>query len=210
MTILRIKWLADPAKNMEQTSLTLLERLTEQDDDSAWQRFIDLYTPLIQRWVNVHGHVNGSDTEDLTQTVLEVVLRELPKFDHNRNVGAFRCWLRRITVNRLRAFWQEREPAGSGDTGVLQMLNELEDPHSGISRQWDHEHNEYIARRLLELVEREFETSTWEAFRRTAVEGQATKEVAKQLGVTMNAVLIAKSRVLSRLRQEMRGLIEEI
>jgi len=195
---------------MEQTSLTLLERLREQEDHRAWQRFVDLYTPLIQRWVHVHGRVNLSDVEDLAQTVLEVVVRELPSFDHNRNVGAFRCWLRRITVNRLRAFWQDCEPAGSGNTDVLRMLNELEDPHSGVSRQLDREHDEHVARRLLELVEGEFKTSTWEAFRRTAVEGQATKEVAEQLGVTMNAVLIAKSRVLSRLRLEMQGLIDKI
>ena len=60
--------------------------------------------------------------------------------------------------------------------------------------------------RAVELIRGEFEERTWQAFWRVAVEGQAAKDVAKDLGVTASAVRLAKSRVLRRLREEMEGL----
>src|SRR5206468_872600 len=62
--------------------------------------------------------------------------------------------------------------------------------------------------RLLEVAEPEFAPSTWQAFQRLAVDGRPAAEVAAELGTTVNAVLLAKSRVLRRLRQEARGLVD--
>ena len=50
---------------------------------------------------------------------------------------------------------------------------------------------------------------TWQAFWRTAVEGQAPKNVAAELGVRPDAVRMAKSRVLRRLRDELPDLADE-
>ena len=60
----------------------------------------------------------------------------------------------------------------------------------------------------MKLVQPEFTEATWQAFRRLALDGAAAKVVAGELGLSVNAVLIAKSRVLSRLRQEARGLVD--
>ena len=57
-------------------------------------------------------------------------------------------------------------------------------------------------------AEPEFAPSTWQAFQRLAVDGRPAAEVAAELGTTVNAVLLAKSRVLRRLRQEARGLVD--
>jgi acyl carrier protein len=65
-----------------------------------------------------------------------------------------------------------------------------------------------LSRRALELVRAEFENRTWEAFWRTAVDGQAPADVAEDLGMSLHAVYKAKSRVLRRLRQELNGLLE--
>jgi RNA polymerase sigma-70 factor, ECF subfamily len=62
--------------------------------------------------------------------------------------------------------------------------------------------------RLLELIEPEFEAATRQAFRRQVVDGVPAKAVAAELRMTVNAVLIAKSRVLSRLRREADGLVD--
>ena len=63
-------------------------------------------------------------------------------------------------------------------------------------------------RRLLELIEPEFEPATWAAFRLVVLDGKRTQEAAVDLDVTPNAVRIAKSRVLARFRQEIDGLID--
>src|SRR5262245_17908686 len=69
------------------TSLSLLERLRLRPDADSWQRFVDLYGPLLSGWLRRLG-VRPQDAEDLVQEVLGVVVRELPGFEHNRRPGA--------------------------------------------------------------------------------------------------------------------------
>ncbi len=180
---------------MNQTPVSLLERLRVSPDNGAWQRLADLYLPLVQRWLNRHG-LESADADDLTQEILLTIVRELPEFEHSGRAGAFRAWLRTITVHRLRAFWRRKQ--SSPAQVVDEELNQLEDPASEVSRMWDKEHDEFILRRLLEMIEPEFSPATWHAFQRQTVDGLTASQAAAELGVTANAVLIAKSRVLRR------------
>src|SRR5271168_3972256 len=92
---------------MAETSATLLERLNDRSDSIAWRRLVDLYSPLINGWLHRHG-VSTDDAEDLTQEVLAVIVREVSRFRHNGRVGAFRTWLRTITINCLRQSLRSR------------------------------------------------------------------------------------------------------
>src|SRR5713101_8172459 len=123
---------------MSDTSFSLLNRLRLQPDAESWRRLVDLYTPLIQGWLRQQA-VPAADADDLTQEVMTVVVRELPSFTHNQQRGAFRNWLRTITVNRLRMLWRSRQtrPIATGDSDFLEMLDELEDPKSRLSQLWD-------------------------------------------------------------------------
>jgi RNA polymerase sigma-70 factor (ECF subfamily) len=134
----------------------------------------------------------------------------LPNFRHDLRRGAFRRWLRTITVNRVRGFWRGRrnKAVAAGGDHAEAVLAQLADPESGLSQMWDAEHDQFVTRRLLELLEPEFESTTWLAFRSLVLEAQPTKDVADRLGLTVNAVRIAKSRVLSRFRQEAAGLLD--
>jgi RNA polymerase sigma-70 factor (ECF subfamily) len=58
------------------------------------------------------------------------------------------------------------------------------------------------------LIEPEFTPSTWQAFQAVVIEGRKEADVAASLGLSLNAVFIAKSRVLARLRREIAGLVE--
>jgi RNA polymerase sigma-70 factor (ECF subfamily) len=194
---------------MSDTSASLLQRLREQPDDDAWRRLVHLYTPLLKGWLGRYG-VQPADADDLIQEVLAVVVRELPQFEYNRRAGAFRRWLRTILVHRLRGFWRARQarPTATGDSDPARTLEQLEDPESGLSKLWDQEHDRHVMARLLEQVEPEVTPSTWQAFRRVVLEGRAEEAVAAELGLSVNAVFIAKSRVLARLRREARDLID--
>jgi RNA polymerase sigma-70 factor (ECF subfamily) len=190
------------------TPLSLLDRLRERPDQISWRRLVELYTPLIRSTLGRYG-VADADAEDILQEVLGVMVREVPAFEHSGRPGAFRSWLRKVIVFRLRAYWrgqQSRPTAGAGEFET--KLTELEDNASDPSRQWDQEHDATVARRLLELLEPEFTPSTWQAFRRQVLEEARPADVAAELGISVNAVLIAKSRVLRRLREEGRGLVE--
>lgn len=187
------------------TPLSLLERLREDPEESAWQRLTAIYLPLIRRWLGQQG-LPDSDADDLTQEILLVLVRELPGFEHSGRTGAFRSWLRSITVHRVRGYWRGKRT--SPDQAREALLDGLEDPTSELSRQWDREHDREVAARLLDLVEPEFAPATWRAFRRQVCDGASAAETAAELGTSRNAVLIAKSRVLRRLRHEAAGLID--
>src|SRR4051812_18414025 len=92
---------------MAETSVSLLERLRRQPDGRDWQRLVDIYTPLVHGWLR-RQEVPPADADDLVQDVLGVLVRELPAFEHNHRPGAFRAWLRAITVNRIRGYWRSR------------------------------------------------------------------------------------------------------
>jgi RNA polymerase sigma-70 factor (ECF subfamily) len=111
-----------------------------------------------------------------------------------------------VAVHRLRNLWRHRQRAAAAD--MLAELDQLEDSASDLSRGWDAEHDQYVTRRLLEMIEPEFQPATWQAFRRVMLEAASAREVADELGMTPNAVWIAKSRVLHRLREEAAGLID--
>lgn len=192
---------------MPETSCSLLERLRNGDDDQAWQRLVDLYTPLIQGWLGRYA-LPVADVEDLTQEVMTALVREMPEFRRQRT-GSFRLWLKTITINRLRGFWRGRDnrPSPTGGSDFLKLLEELEDPASQLSGQWDREHDRHVAQRLLLLIEPDFEPATWQAFRRQVVDGERAAVAAAELGISVNAALLAKSRVLRRFRQEIAGFL---
>jgi RNA polymerase sigma-70 factor (ECF subfamily) len=191
-----------------ETSASLLERLRAAPDEAAWRRLDDLYRPLVRRWL-AHDPSLGEEAEDVVQEVMGVLVRELPAFRRLRN-GSFRRWLRTIVANRLGAFYRSRKnrPRALGCEPEDSPLTQLADPGSELGRRWDREHDRYVLARLMELIAPLFEPATVAAFRRVALDGVAPARAAEELGLSLNAVLIAKSRVLSRLRQEARGLID--
>ncbi|HMF16134.1 MAG TPA: sigma-70 family RNA polymerase sigma factor [Gemmataceae bacterium] len=188
-----------------ETSLSLLDRLREpvgHDAEEAWERLVPIYQSLLQKWLRTAG-LQQADRDDLSQRVLEVLVRRLPTFKHNGRPGAFRAWLRGITVNFLREFWRQKPTPESSS-----VLEQLVDPHSDLSKLWDEQHDRHVLNSLLQLVQMEFTDTSWRAFQRLVLDGISARDVAAELGITVNAVIVAKSRVLARLRQEARGWLD--
>jgi RNA polymerase sigma-70 factor, ECF subfamily len=192
--------------NETRQSLLLRARTGEQD---AWKDLADLYRPLIIGWLNRQG-VPAVDLEDLSQDVLLSVVKNLPTFEHSGNRGAFRAWLRTIVCSRTTDYWRAADASAParGGSGATAALQQIADPDSDLNRQWDEEHDRYVLDCLLDLVEAEFEPATLRAFRRLALDGAKGAEVAGELGLTVAAVYVAKSRVLKRIRREAEGLID--
>ena len=193
----------------ENTSLSLLDRLAQQADPESWDRLVSIYGPLLRGWLGRYS-VQASDADDLVQEVLLTVSREVAEFKHNRRQGAFRAWLRTILVHRLRGFWRSKRyrPVATGDSDFMKHLDALADQNSEVSRMWDREHDEQVVSRGLEVIRPRVAPKTWEAFHRQAIDGVAATTVADELGMSMDAVYAAKSRVLKMLRQEVEGLLD--
>jgi RNA polymerase sigma factor (sigma-70 family) len=193
------------------TSLSLLDRAANPTDTDSWDRLAGVYDPLMRRWL-LQYDVQKSDADDLIQEVLAVLMQELPQFDHNQRTGAFRNWLRKILVNRLRNLWRLRkyEPQGRGTSSLLDQLHQLQDDNSEVSRIWNADHDQHVISQLMEAVRPRFQQKTWEAFRRQLFDGQRADAVAVELNMAISSVYVARSRVLSTLRREAEGLVDSI
>ncbi len=190
------------------TSLSLLARLkVARADASDWNRFEAMYRPLIRRWI---GQIPGLGTEvdDVAQEVMLVLVREIPRFDRRRE-GSFRAWLRQVTVNRVLVYRRQhyRQPAKAADQ-TDGFLDQIADSNSVLARQFDQEHDKHVCDALRSAVRCDFDQSTWDAFQQFAVEGRPATLVARELGMSVNAVVKAKARVLNRLREEAGGFLE--
>jgi RNA polymerase sigma-70 factor (ECF subfamily) len=170
---------------------------------------IDLYSPMIRAWLGRY-ELRESDVDDLSQTVMAAVVASLPSFHHSGRVGAFRTWLRTIAINSARQkFRMDRNAAASpGGSAFLASLDELDDPDSNLSHVWNQSHDAHVLRLLLAWAEPNFEPKTWQAFRQQVFDQAKPKLVAEELAMSVSAVLVAKSRVLKRLRELGRGLID--
>jgi RNA polymerase sigma-70 factor, ECF subfamily len=187
---------------MNVTSVSLLDRLkVARPDASDWNRLQGIYLPLIGRWLaRVPGL--GVEADDLAQEVFVVLIREIPRFERQRE-GSFRAWLRQVTVNKVRSHRRKRHrrPAVGLDP-ANGFLDSLADPNGDLAREWDLDYERHVFQNLLAIVQPDFQATTWEAFRRFALDGLPAAKVAEEMGLTVNSVVQAKSRVLKRLREE--------
>ncbi len=117
--------------------------------------------------------------------------------------------LRQVTVNQARSHCRRRRrrPAVGLDTAVG-FLDRLEAPNCELAREWDRDHDHHVFERLLAIIQPEFQPTTCEAFRRFALDGVPAAQGAAELGISENAVLQAKARILKRLRAEAGDLLK--
>lgn len=184
------------------TPASLLERLRQPNQEQAWERFVGLYTPLLYHWARRTG-CHESDAADLVQEVLTLLIRKLPEFTYDRN-KTFRGWLRTVAQNCWRNLRRRAELPRAPNAPDLASVAAPEnaDPF------WEVEYRERLVGRALELMQSEFQPTTWQACWRSVVEGQSAADVARDLGISPGAVYMAKARVLSRLRKELDGLVD--
>ena len=193
---------------VEDTSMTWLEKIRQSSGSSGWDKVMEVYAPFI-RAILARYSVKGHQADDILQNVLTVVVRRVATFDRQRR-GSFRAWLRNITVNCLRNYSRSTRKTvnRTGDSNLQKLIAELKDPHSSLSRVWNEEHDRCVLAHLLNQVKAEFRPNTLEAFSRMAIEQEKVDDVAADLGMSVNAALIARSRVMKRLREFGAELLE--
>jgi RNA polymerase sigma-70 factor (ECF subfamily) len=186
------------------TASSLLDQVRARDP-GGWQRLVHLYGPLVYGWARRAG-LQAADAADVMQEVFRGVLTGVGGFRRDRPGSSFRAWLWGITHNKLRDFWRRlaSQPAAPGGPDAQQRLAQLAAEEGGPSAGPQLSAQTLgLFRRAVELLRSEFEERSWRAFWRVVVEGQRPAAVAADLGMTVNAVYVAKSRILHRLRREL-------
>ena len=186
---------------MDSTPASLLLRLRRPDEQAAWQRFIDLYTPLLYSWACRMG-LPAQDAADLVQDVFVALVQKLPQFTYDPG-KSFRAWLRTVAENRWRDALRKKDPTKSDEAALARACVSGE-----TDALWEAEYRERVFGRAVQIMRSDFEEKTWKACWALIVEGMSGAEVADSLGMSIAAVYAAKARVLRRLRQELDGLLD--
>jgi RNA polymerase sigma factor (sigma-70 family) len=193
------------------TRVTLLVRLRDGRDADAWREFFDLYGPVVYRFARNRG-LQDADAADLMQDVLRSVARNASKMEYDPKRGTFRGWLYTVTRNKIYNFLnsQRIRPRASGDDDARERLESLPSrDDDGPDADWEREYQKRLTDRAMEIVKSEFQPATWQAFWGTAVDGNPAGEVGAALKMSAGAVYVAKSRVLARLRDEVKKMMDE-
>jgi RNA polymerase sigma-70 factor (ECF subfamily) len=196
------------------TSLSLLAR-AKAGAAGSWEQLVGLYTPLVYHWCR-QSRLTAVDAEDVGQEVFRAVYRNLGRFRRDNAGDSFRAWLRRITQTKVIDFARKKDvqPQGIGGSAAARALAGL--AAGGASDSADlpaddgasADERRILFRQALKQLEPAFAKETWQAFWRVVAEGLAPATVARDLGMTVNAVYLAKSRVLRRFREEFANLVE--
>ena len=198
-----------PVGDSPQTRASLLVQLRDGANRGAWQEFINVYGPVVYGFARKRG-LQDADAADLMQEVMRSVSTAIGRLDYDRNQGTFRGWLFTITRNKIFNFLSARRlrPQGSGDTTTNRLLETHPDESDGNDA-WELEYQRRLAALAMERVKGEFQETTWQAFWLTAVEGVATADAAAQVGLSPGAIYVARSRVLSRLKEEVEAMRQQ-
>jgi RNA polymerase sigma-70 factor (ECF subfamily) len=193
---------------MLDTSVSLLERIASRNQEEDWNRLLSIYRPFIDQQVRRYPQLLDQ-ADDIAQEIAMLLLRELPNFQRQRT-GSFRAWLRQVAVNQLRNASRKRksQPIAIGDSpNIDAMLDELSDPASLAAQRWDAEHDREVLRRVVEIVRQDVNPTHWRAFQAHVLDEKPVALVAKELGISENVVLLAKSRITKKMQLEAAGLI---
>jgi len=186
-------------------STSLLVR-ARGNDRIAWETLADLFTPIVYNWVR-RGGVPEADAEDVVQDVFLEVSRCLNRFHRDRAGHSFGAWLRVLARRRVCDYHRRGRQLAVGGSAIQSILNEV--PEADFDEQNDptDDPTAELMRQCLEMIRAEFEPRTWSAFRAVSMEERPAAEAAAELGMSVGAVYMAKSRVLKRLREELDGLL---
>ncbi|MCX7422789.1 MAG: sigma-70 family RNA polymerase sigma factor [Planctomycetia bacterium] len=188
------------------TRPSLLIRMRDRRDSEAWSQFVEVYGPLLQRFLRSHG-LQEADSADVTQEILQSVMTAIEKLEYDRNIGRFRGWLFTVAHSKLKNYLhrRNRQPAGTGDS-EMEFVLENQPSTFPSETDWEQEYERRLFEWAAERARSDFQPATWQAFWMTAVESKSPTDVAAKLQLSVGAVYIAKSRVTARLKE----LIQEI
>ncbi len=187
------------------TRPSLIARLRNPADESAWRAFIEQYQPFIHR-VGTDAGVPRGTLADMTQDVYLTVVRVLPRFVYDPVRGRFRAWLARVVRSRCGDLFRRRRREA-----VLQINLYADRPWPSETPRADELGSALPSsdtlREAMAIVSRSTRPSTWQCFQRHAMDGQRAAEVAKELGTTANAVYLNSTRLTRRIEYECRRLM---
>jgi len=190
------------------TTTQVLTNLKQGHDPSAWQGFCRHFTPAIIDFGRKLG-LTPEEAEDAAQETLLAFIKAWQQGRYQRDKGRLSSWLfgfaKRIIL-KTRQKRPREHTIGSTPQGD-DFWNQVPDDKT-LLLTWETQWKRVVLARCLDRLRKEADPKVFAAFSRYALQEQAVGQVAKELGMSRNAVYIAKCRMLTRLRALERDLQE--
>jgi RNA polymerase sigma-70 factor (ECF subfamily) len=166
----------------------------------------ELYAGLVYHWIRKSG-LSPENAQDTSQEVFISVNRNLKEFQRTKADQSFRAWIRVITRRKITDHFRKNsgveKPIG-GDKNPIDFATDKENEE-------DEENNQdqaIVYKKALQFIKGEFADKDCRAFLLLVVDEIPAKDAAQRLGISVNSVYIAKSRILKRLLDVFEDLID--
>lgn len=187
----------------EKTDRSLVDRVVDWRDASAWVRFDATYRPMVRRWGRRFG-LDGDDLEELCQVVMIWLSRKLERL-RDDPPKAFRAWLRCVVSSRAIDLIRARRRATPlVDPGEVvdprpqnrpKMTTSIVCPADARLRA--------VPDEVVLAVQRRVRPENWQIFWMVRVEGKPINEVRHLFGKTYAATFRNQERVARMLQKEL-------
>lgn len=190
--------------SMDKTSVTLLQRVKDPGDAQAWEEFFKLYYPLVMKYARIRG-LRTSDAEEVAQECMRSLATHMPHFEYSTSRGRFRNYLSTMVHNKIYDLLRRKHPPTAGGA-ALDQVPAPEETEAMWDQVWLWEHLTYC----IDRMESRCADHTMRAFRLYVLEGRPVEEVCQTLDLSANQVYLAKTRMIQRLRTEVRELVGNV
>ncbi len=180
------------------THTSLLVRLSEGVDPSAWREFSDRYLQLIRGFGRRYG-LQPADSEDAAQEVMLALSKSMGGFTYDPEKGRFRSYLKTVSLRIILGILRQKRDRQPLDDVDESQETAFTDPE--VEQMWEAEWREYHMRQAMRRIESEFNERDRLSFAEYVVKDRPAAETAEKLGMSMDQVYQAKSRIVKRLGQ---------
>ncbi len=183
------------------TRLSLLKRLKNGQDETAWEEFHDIYRPVLTRMVAAAG-LPACDQQDVVQEIWLAIYRAIDKYEHRSHAFAFRGWLAKLSRNTALNYLTRKTPRHTERLQDGAVLTDRNSTKQILQEHWDREYQRQVLQWAALRVASRVSKATFSAFWRTVVEGESVVEVAKELGMTAGSLYVSRGRIMATLKRE--------
>ena len=184
-----------------ETTTILLEQLLNTETN-AWQRFMDRFRTPMVRFARRCG-LTEEQAEDATQDTLVRFVEQYREGQYDRSRGRLGSWLFTLMYNSIRS--QRRDDARSPKQGprVIDRTTFFSAlPEEATAKQvWEQDWEHHALSMCMNQLRSEVSPSHFQIFELTTFREVPAAEVARQLGLTRDAVYQARYRMLKRLEE---------
>jgi len=192
------------------TRRSLVDRLQNWEDRKHWQEFFDTYWKLIFSAARKSG-LTEVEAQEVVQETIITVAKKVGELRYDPARGSFKGWLLHITRWRIADQFRKRQPGErarfSDNTRVTGTIERLPDTAAvDLDALWEKEWQENLLAAAMQRVKKKVDPKQFQIFDCYVRKEWPAQKVAKELGVSIGQVYLARHRVTAVLKKEIRAL----